>query len=293
MYRDKIGKSAVSMRDLHSKAVLVTGAASGIGKATAVAFAREAANPLIICDIDGEGLQSTALDIQAMGCEVTSYTVDVSEFNAIKEMVDQVLERVGRIDILVNVAGWGLLAPLEKLDIADWRGVLEVNLLGCIHTVHSIYPHMVKRGSGHIVNISSVAGLWADVPFMAPYITSKFAVTGFSEALLLEASVHGIGVSCICPGMVNTPAYDAGPVKGFRPEAKEMGKALFRIAEEPEDTANSIVDAVKRNKFLVVTTPFMKVNFFIRRHFKFIWYPSQKLWARWCSRTLEKYRVED
>jgi NAD(P)-dependent dehydrogenase (short-subunit alcohol dehydrogenase family) len=281
------------MKDLVGKSVLVTGAASGIGRATALGFAREGADPVVICDINREGLEETAARLERLGCEVLSHTVDVTDFEKVKETADDVIERIGHIDVLANVAGISLVCPVELLDMDDWKKVLGVDLWGVIHMVQAVYPHMVRRGSGHIVSIASTDGLFVMGPyFSAPYCASKYGVVGFSEDLLYEAMLNNIDVSCVCPGAVKTPIFDATPVKGFKPELeKEIVRYLMPLAEEPEDTARALVDAVKRNRFLVVTTWSMKVAYFLRRHFPRTWFASMRLFTLGMRGFIERNRV--
>lgn len=280
------------MQDLRNKAVLITGAASGIGRATALEFARRGAGPLILDDINEEGLEDTASLVKGLGREALAFTADVSDYDAVEEMVKKSLYEAGSIDVLVNVAGTAIIASLEDMTIEEWRKVLGVDLLGALHTVHCIYPYMLERGKGHIVNVASVAGLLALHPYNAPYYMSKFGTVGFTEALMLEASVHGIDVTCICPGGVKTPIYDDSPFKGFNQEAREkVKKLMLASAEEPEDTARAIVDAVQDNRYLVVTTPVARAVYFIRRHFSFAWFPLMRAVARRFVDSFEKYRT--
>ncbi|RJP34841.1 MAG: SDR family NAD(P)-dependent oxidoreductase [Actinobacteria bacterium] len=280
------------MQDLKEKAVLVTGAASGIGRATAVEFAREGADPLILSDINPKGLEETAALVERLGCRTVILPADVSDYDAVKEMASVALDQAGRVDILVNVAGTAIISPLELMTMEEWKKVVGVDLFGALHTVHCLYPHMLERGSGHIVNIASVAGLLALHPYNAPYYLSKFGTVGFTEALMLEASAHGIGVTCICPGGVKTPIYDDSPFKGFDEEVREkVKKLMLASAEEPEDTARAIVDAVKKNRYLVVTTPVARAGYFIRRHFSLAWFPLMRAVSRRFVDGLEKYRV--
>jgi len=281
------------MKEIRGRSVLVTGAAGGIGKATAIEFAREGADPLILNDINKVGLEDTADKAAAYGGRVVVLPADVSDYDAVKEMVEKALDEAGAIDILVNVAGTAIIAKLEEMTIDEWRHVLGVDLFGALHTVHCLYPHMLERGSGHIVNIASVAGLVALHPYNTPYYLSKFGIVGFSEGLMLEASTRGIGVTCICPGGVKTAIYDDSPFKGFSEEAREKAKEfLLSTAEEPEDTARTIVSAVKSNKFLVVTTPVAKAVYFVRRHFPLLWFPLTKAISRWFVKNFDKYRTQ-
>jgi NAD(P)-dependent dehydrogenase (short-subunit alcohol dehydrogenase family) len=280
------------MQDLTNKVVLVSGAASGIGRATAIAFAREGAGPVAITDINEKGLQETAERIKDLGAEAIVWPTDVTDFVTINEMVEDIIARCGRIDILVNVAGISLVCPAEKLEIEDWKKVVDVDLWGVINTVTAIYPHMVKRQSGHIVNVSSTDGLFCPgLYYSAPYCAAKGGVVGLSDDLLYEAMLHNIGVTVVCPGVVDTPIFDTTPVKGLSPEIKELADYIAPTKEKPEDTASAIVQAVKKNKYLVVTTLEMKVMYFLRRHFQFLWYPLMKVVTKVLDRVMDKYRI--
>lgn len=279
------------MRDLTGKAVLVTGAASGIGRATALAFAKEGADPLLLNDINEEGLALTAVEIEAMGRRAFVLPADVSDFAAVRDMVGAAIEQAGRIDVLANIAGVGTICPFELLELEDWKKTIDVNLWGCINTVFAVFPHMAAKKSGHIVNISSISGLWADMLYIAPYITSKFGVVGLSQALLAEGSLCGIRVSCVCPGVVRTPIYRTGEIRGFRPDIRDRTGDLLRIGEEPENTAKTIVSCVKKNRFLVVTTPLGRFGYFIRRHFSSLMPFFDRLWPRLIDRATARYRI--
>jgi len=279
------------MQDLRDKVVLITGAASGIGRATALEFAREGAGPLILCDINAEGLEETAAMIEGIGRSALAIPADVSNHEKVRKAVEKALEQAGRIDVLVNVAGIGVWGPLEVISMEDWRKVLGVNLFGMLHTVNLVYPHMLERGSGHIVNVASGAGLAVPSPYNSPYNTSKFGAVGFSETLFLEAGANGIGVTCVCPGIVKTPIYKNSPIKGFTQEMMKRLPVILSVGEKPEDTARSIVKAVKKNRFLVVTTFVMKALVFFKWYFSFIWFPVNKLISRGLVRYLDRYRL--
>ncbi len=251
------------MKSLKNKGVLITGAASGIGRAACLAFAKEGATPLIISDINQRGLSETKTKLGLYGCDVLMYLVDITEFDPVEEMIRDVYRKTDGVDILVNVAGTAIVGPVEKLDMADWKRVIDVNLYGALHTVHAVYPKMLKKGAGHIVNVASLAGLLALHPYNGPYCASKFGLVGFSENLMYEAVTKNIGVSCICPGGVKTPIYQTARLKGFKKEfIEEMTRHMLARAQEPEDTAQAIIKAVKRNEFLVVTTLTAKLVFF-------------------------------
>ncbi len=279
------------MKNLTDKAVLVTGAAKGIGRATALAFAQEGSNPLVITDIDANGLEGTADMLEAMHREVLAVPADISDPEAVGMLVDESLERYGRIDVLANVAGVGILGPVEDLAISDWRRVIDVNLWGVINTIHYVYPHMVARKAGHIVNVSSTDGLFVSWIYSAPYCASKFGIVGISEEILFEASLHGIGVTCFCPGSVGTTIFDTSPVVGFSEEIRKIKGLLTRGADPPEAVGRMIVEAVKKDRFIVTTTLSFQMEYFLRKHLPFLWFPFMKLQARLMARMLGKYRI--
>lgn len=284
-------KRGMDMKDLRDKAVLITGAAGGIGRAAALEFAREGAGPLLLNDVDEEGLAGTAGMVRMMGGEAATLPADVSDYKAVKDMVGEALDRVGRIDVLVNVAGIGIGGPMEVLEMKDWNKVLGVDLFGILHTFNQVYPHMLERGSGHIVNVASGAGLVVPSAYNAPYNTAKFGVVGFSESLLYEAGPRGIGVTCVCPGVVKTTIYETSAIKGFNPEAQGELMRIVAAGEEPEDTARAIVRAVKKNRFLVVTTVSMKVLYYSKRYAPFLWFPLMKAVCRGMIRYMNRYRT--
>ncbi|MHB8696273.1 MAG: SDR family oxidoreductase, partial [Solirubrobacteraceae bacterium] len=189
--------------DFNGRVALVTGAASGIGKALAAALAARGAH-VIMSDIDRATLEEAATRIDG---DRTTAELDVRDANAFVGLVEQITRQHGRLDILINNAGTAAVGEAHELSLDHWRHVLAVNIDGVVHGVHAAYPGMVARASGHIVNIASVAGL-APAPLFAPYATSKFAVMGLSLSLRAEAATHGVGVTVVCPGAIETPLLD-------------------------------------------------------------------------------------
>ncbi|MBU1669940.1 MAG: SDR family oxidoreductase [Actinobacteria bacterium] len=278
------------MQDLKGRSVLITGAASGIGRAAACEFARQGASTLILNDIDPEGLAESARLVEELGARAVSSIADVSDSDAVQEMAGSALELAGGIDVLVNVAGIGILCPLEELRIDDWHRVMEVDFWGTVNTTLALLPHMMERRSGHVVNVASVSGLSANMVYIAPYVAAKHGVVGFSRALQAELSLQGIGISCICPGAVRTPIYETGPIRGFKPEMRSLSRLLLRFGEEPEDTARAIVRAVRRNRFLVITTPLYRFDWFMRRHFTRLTSWTDHLLTRAVTTASRRYR---
>ncbi|MFF2555428.1 SDR family NAD(P)-dependent oxidoreductase [Nocardia sp. NPDC058058] len=182
--------------------VFITGAGSGIGRATALRFAGMGA-AVIATDIDPATAAATAELIMNSGGKAGAHQLDVADEAAWFRVADLVFERYGVPDVLVNNAGYGLIAPFLEQTRTMWDRQLAVNLGGVVHGCRAIAPLMVAEGRGHIVNVASVAS-WMPAPFWPSYATSKVAVRMFSESLRGELAAHRVGVSCVCPGAVAT-----------------------------------------------------------------------------------------
>jgi short-subunit dehydrogenase len=241
------------MKDLRGMTVLVTGAAGGIGRATAIAFARQGSR-LALVDIDGDRLSETEAELLALGVECRSFVLDVASEDQVRELASSAEAQYGGIDVLVNVAGVGVAGDIADTTLDDWRWILGVNLSGPINTINVFLPGMIERGSGHVVNIASVGGL-IGVPGLGAYCTTKFALVGLSEALSHEARERNVGVTVVCPGLTNTGIYERMRYRGVsREKAVRLFGPLARRCISSEKTAELIVRAVKSDRFLLVTT---------------------------------------
>lgn len=249
---------------LAGKTVLVTGAASGIGKETALEFARRGCE-LVLVDIDEEGLDELTGSLEAMGTRCRVYRVDVSDIEQVREMAGHVGSESGGVDVLANVAGVCMIADVVDTPVEDWDWILGVNLWGVINTVHCFLPSMIERRGGHIVNVASGAGLFA-LAGIGAYSSTKFAVVGFSEALQQEVTEHGVAVTVVCPGGTSTPIVGHMRVHGFSSE-KILHRAGLAVKRSmpPENLARKIVNAVERKRFLVVTTFFVHFHYYLKR----------------------------
>ena len=240
------------MKDLSGKVVLVTGAASGIGEATAKAFAAAGAR-LVLCDVSADRLAGVAA---ALGDRVVmSRAVDVADRAAMRAFADDVHREHAAVDVLVNNAGVAVAGGILDTSLADWDWLLGINLYGVIHGLHFFVPPMVARGrGGHVVNISSVLGIYG-APGVAAYVASKFAVRGLSQSLRGELAPHGIGVTAVCPGMIATRIVEDSRSTRMSDRARTRAIDMFRKqGASPEVVAAAIVDAVKHDRGLVPVT---------------------------------------
>ncbi len=241
----------MDVRKLAGKAVLITGAGSGIGRELALACARRGAD-LILCDVNQEGLDASVSDAQALGRgRAQGHTVDVSDAGRMEAFAAAVHAEIAAVDLLVNNAGVAIGGGFLDTSLEDWEWILGVNTRGVVHGCHYFVPKMVARGAGgHVVNVASAAGYVATRE-LAAYCTTKFSVVGLSEALRDELVSHDIGVTTICPGLINTPITKAARLVGEEntPEFREaMIETYEKRAYTPERVAANILKAVQRNR---------------------------------------------
>ncbi|MRG97111.1 SDR family NAD(P)-dependent oxidoreductase [Polyangium spumosum] len=248
------------------KVVLVTGAGSGIGRATALAFAREGAD-LVLCDVNEASLEEVSAATRAQGRRALARKVDVSSAAAMQSFADEVHAALSGVDVIVNNAGVAVAGGLRDTTLDDWNWVMGINVMGVVHGCHFFVPRMIERGrGGHVVNIASAAGL-AGSRLLLAYATTKFAVVGFSEALREDLRRHRIGVSAICPGFIRTNINEAGRRRGrfAEPAAIERSRRLMERGASPELVAGRIMDAVEQNLGLVPVTKEAHLAYALKR----------------------------
>ncbi|WP_332644149.1 SDR family oxidoreductase [Aeromicrobium sp.] len=256
------------MTDISDKLVLVTGAASGIGRATAEVAAERGAR-VVLTDISP--LDETIATIKAAGGEVAyAKSLDITDVDAVMQFAQEVHDAHGSVDVVMNVAGisaWGTVSALEH---KHWRSMVEVNLMGPIHVIEAFVPAMVDAGrGGHLVNVSSAAGL-IGMPWHAAYSASKFGLRGVSEVLRFDLRRHGIRVSLVCPGGVDTGLTETIEVAGVDKGGKAFKKAQAHFkkrAVTPNHAARAILRGVKRNRYMVYTSPNILLAFTLQRAF--------------------------
>ena len=246
--RGSAARAGERVFDLRGKTCLVTGAASGIGKATAAAFAARGAR-VVLCDVDGAALEEVAEALGGSAACPCAEAVDVANRDAMAALARKVHETAGPLDVLVNNAGVYLAGSALDLTLEDWDWVLGVNLWGVIYGCHYFLPAMISCGKGgHVVNVASMYGYWPS-PGVAGYLTAKFGVFGFSEALREDLRPHGIRVSTVCPGIVRTGLVEKMRIRNGG-DAEAVRGELIRMYERrdyrPDHVANAIVKAVAR-----------------------------------------------
>lgn len=272
--------------NLQGKKICITGAASGIGRSTAIRMAKEGAK-LFLTDINTAGLEETCRLIKNAGGEVCfSRALDIADYTQVQSFADDIHKSYGPMDILINVAGIALFSQIEYMKHADWEKIIRVNLWGPIHGMECFVPEMIRANKpGHIVNISSTAGI-IGLPWHAAYAATKHGLVGISEVLRYDLKKHRIGVSVICPGAVDTNLVNTADIRASK-AAMMKGRALFRkVAITPDKAADIIFKAIKHNRFLVITSIDIKVLYFLKRCLNPVYNIVMRIMSRLMDRTL-------
>ncbi|MFW9875993.1 MAG: SDR family NAD(P)-dependent oxidoreductase [Candidatus Thorarchaeota archaeon] len=249
------------MKELKGKSCFITGAASGIGRSLAIELAKEGMN-LYITDINIEDLENVRKEIEEIGVKVFSTKCDVSKFEDWVKNEEDFRSNLGDIDLLVNNAGIAIGGNILQLEIEDWEKVLGVNLWSIIYSLKTFVPRMIAKGSGHLVNVASGAGIFGS-PEPLPYVTTKFAVVGLSEALFGNLNGLGINISVICPWVIATNIWSTSEMKVPQKLIEDVGKekieeimnevreGFLEMAVSPDDVAKIYVKEIKENKLYI------------------------------------------
>jgi NAD(P)-dependent dehydrogenase (short-subunit alcohol dehydrogenase family) len=256
------------MRELSGRVAVVTGSASGIGWGLARRLAAEGMR-VALADVEEVALKEAEAKLRASGADVLAVLTDVSSAQSVEDLAQTVEDHYGAVHLVCNNAGVGGGGPMGTLTHAQWEWVLGVNLWGVIHGISAFLPRMQAQGEGHIVNTASVAGLLS-APGMGPYCASKFAVVAISESLHMELSMDGspVKVSVLCPGWVNTNIAECDrnwptrlgpvPVREANPAtqgAREFLRQSLAGGMNPDEVAGLVVDAVRAERFWILTDP--------------------------------------
>src|SRR5437763_6248466 len=235
-----------------ARVAVVTGGGSGIGEALCRALAGRG-DTVVVADIDGASAERVAGDIGALA---SASKVDVRDAAAVQAVVDETVDKHGRIDIMVNNAGIAVGGDALELTLAHWDRIIDINLRGVVHGVQAAYPVMARQRSGHIVNTASMAGLTAPA-YLAPYVAVKHAVVGLSLSLREEAKAHEVNVTAVCPFWIDPPIlHSTGPEDLPTPPSMQ-GAGVREAAEKmgiysPQALAQDVLRGIDRKKALVV-----------------------------------------
>lgn len=253
------------MDQLQGKVAVVTGAASGIGAAMCEAFAAEGMR-IVAADVEAPRLAEVAQAWEQAGVDVLPVPTDVTDAASVDALAAAALDRFGAVHVVCNNAGVGGQGP--PWDLPSWRWVVDVNLFGVVHGVHTFLPILREQGEGHIVNTASMAGVMPS-PVGPAYCATKYAVVGLSQRLYLENQASGVGVSVLCPGMVATRIVDAernwpaelgpSPIGKLNDDEQALLDAFRGALEQaglpPAEVAAQVLDAVRSDRFWVFTHP--------------------------------------
>ena len=236
--------------DLAGRVAVVTGAASGIGRATAIALA-EAEARVVLADVNEERLGSCLDHIGAGGGRAIARRCDVTEDEDVADLHSAALSAFGPVDLVMSNVGVLVMGKPTEIPLDAWERVLDVNLLSIVRAIREFLPSMLDRRTGHFVNTASTAGLWGYGCERLPYVATKAAVVTVSEALAVYCRPFGIGVTCLCPGPVRTNIAEQITVYG---ELGPISSPPLPMLE-PEAVARQVLEAVAQDRFLVPTNP--------------------------------------
>ena len=269
------------MRSFADKNVVVTGAGGGIGRALSRAFAREGAR-VIAVDIDQDEALETTCTLEEEGLECIPFNADATSIEDMERLADEVLTRFGPVDVLMNCVGIGCGGRVEHFGIEDWEKVVNINLWGTLIPIIHFLPHMIERRQGHIATISSASGLLPS-PYTAPYTTTKFALVGLGDSMRGELAGYNIGVTTICPTAIRTKFIEHSHTKIAGTFDEKVQQVLLWVWEnsfDPDKAAGMIVNAIKRNKPLVIIGWGIHLAYIFKRALPRIYYLALDIWGK-------------
>lgn len=243
------------------KIILVTGGGSGMGRALCEKLAEIDAT--VICtDINTQNADETVAMITRNGKSAVARKLDVAQLPDFEEVIGDIVKEHGRIDMIFNNAGIAITGELRDISIDQWKKVLDINFYGVLYGSQVAYQHMIKQGSGHIVNTSSLAGVVAYIPLITPYSVSKHAVVNYTRCLRQEAKLFNIKASVVCPGLIDTPIITALPAVNAKPTWNQDSIKQLAPGMSARDAADHILKSVAQNKEIILF-PRMAVTLYL------------------------------
>jgi NAD(P)-dependent dehydrogenase (short-subunit alcohol dehydrogenase family) len=251
-----------TMRKLEQPLAIVTGGASGIGRALCHKLVAAGVFP-VVADINLPGAQAVSAAIRQGGADSEAAGLDVSREAEVQQLVDGVVARHGRVDYMFNNAAVAIVGEFRDGNIPDFRRIVDTNLFGVVHGTMAAYRAMLRQGSGHIVNVSSMCGLMP-TPILTAYSTTKWAIVGFSTAVRAEARDLGVKVSVACPGLVRTDIHERNVYWNVRKE-DHLAQLPLRWAIDPDQAAKGILRGVARNQQIIVFPWSVRLGWWVYR----------------------------
>ena len=260
-------ESNKTIRIFDGATAIVTGGASGIGRALAEELAKRGSE-VVLADLQIELAEEVASKIHVSGGKAKAVKIDVTNFPAMEQLVQETVKRTGRLDYMFNNAGIAIGGNVNNYGIEDWNQIVDVNLRGVINGIQAAYKIMMEQGFGHIINTASMAGLMSS-PGAVAYATTKHAVVGLSKSMRAEAAQIGVRISVLCPGVVRTPILEGGGKYGkmlidIPPEQlRRMWERLRPMS--PNIFAEKVLNSVAKNKAIIIVPSWWKLFWWINR----------------------------
>ncbi len=255
-----------SIKIYNGGVAIITGGASGIGRSLGKELARHGCE-VLLSDINAGQAEEAAAEIRSEGGKATSVELDVTDYEAVKSVVNETVERCGRLDYIFNNAGIAINGKFQDFETKDWNKCIDINLRGVIHGVRAAYPFMEKQGFGHIVNTASIGGIFP-WPTTIAYAATKHAVVGISTAIRAEIAHTGIRISVLCPGTIQTGITDgskSGRWVGDHSEEKVVELFKKARAMDPDKFASKALKQIAKNKPVIVIPSGWKLLWWINR----------------------------